>query len=94
MAERAKVPPWAMAVAAMLSIQLGAALSVGLIDAVGAAGTAWLRLTMGAAMYSSDARNSRDLIESADKALYWAKKNNRGSICFFRTIAHNSEKTA
>jgi inner membrane transporter RhtA len=51
MAERAEVPPWAMAVAAMLSIQLGAALSVGLIDAVGAAGTAWLRLTMGAAMF-------------------------------------------
>jgi inner membrane transporter RhtA len=45
------VPPWAMAVAAMLSIQLGAALSVNLIDTVGAAGTAWLRLTMGAVIF-------------------------------------------
>jgi diguanylate cyclase (GGDEF)-like protein len=53
-----------------------------------------VKVTMGAAMYSSDARNSRDLIESADKALYWAKKNSRGSICFYRTIAHNVEKSA
>lgn len=37
-----------MAVAAMLSIQLGSALSVDMIAAVGPAGTAWLRLSLGA----------------------------------------------
>jgi len=49
-------------------------------------------VTMGVAMYSSDALNGRDLIEAADKALYWAKKNNRGDICFYKNIAHRMEK--
>lgn len=44
----AAVPAWALAVTAMLSVQLGSALSVGLVDAVGPAGTAWLRLSAGA----------------------------------------------
>ena len=35
----------------MLSVQLGSALSVPLIDTVGAAGTAWLRLTFGALVF-------------------------------------------
>jgi inner membrane transporter RhtA len=35
----------------MLSVQLGSALSVGLISEVGAAGTAWLRLSMGALIF-------------------------------------------
>ncbi len=42
------VPPWGLAVTAILSVQLGSALSVNLIEAVGPAGTAWLRLSMGA----------------------------------------------
>ncbi|WP_035764938.1 EamA family transporter [Arthrobacter sp. H20] len=42
------VPPWGLAVTAMLSVQLGSALSVDLIGTVGAGGTAWLRLSMGA----------------------------------------------
>ena len=42
------LPPWALAVTAMLSVQLGSALSVDLIAVVGAAGTAWLRLSLGA----------------------------------------------
>jgi inner membrane transporter RhtA len=42
------VPPWGLAVTAILSVQLGSALSVGLIEDVGPAGTAWLRLSMGA----------------------------------------------
>lgn len=42
------VPPWGLAVTAILSVQLGSALSVDLISAVGPAGTAWLRLSMGA----------------------------------------------
>jgi len=41
-------PAWSLAVVAMLSVQLGAAISVHLFDAVGVAGTAWLRLTLGA----------------------------------------------
>lgn len=45
---RMPVPPWGLAVTAILSVQLGSALSVNLIDTVGAAGTAWLRLSMGA----------------------------------------------
>jgi inner membrane transporter RhtA len=45
------LPPWSLAVAAMLSVQLGSALSVGLISTVGPAGTAWLRLTMGALIF-------------------------------------------
>lgn len=45
------VPPWTLAVGAMLSVQLGSALSVPLIDTVGAAGTAWLRLTAGALVF-------------------------------------------
>lgn len=35
-------PPWSLAVVAMLSVQLSAARSMGLIAEVGAAGTAWL----------------------------------------------------
>jgi inner membrane transporter RhtA len=45
------VPPWGLALAAMLSVQLGSALSVGLISTVGPAGTAWLRLSMGALIF-------------------------------------------
>lgn len=42
------VPPWGLAVVAMLTVQLGSALSVGLVSSIGPAGTAWLRLTAGA----------------------------------------------
>lgn len=52
----AGVPPWGLAVAAMLSVQLGSALSVGLIATVGAAGTAWLRLSIGAIIFLALAR--------------------------------------
>lgn len=45
------VPPWSLALGAMLSVQLGSALSVPLIDTIGAAGTAWLRLTAGALLF-------------------------------------------
>jgi inner membrane transporter RhtA len=43
-----RAPAWSLAVVAMLSVQLGAAISVGLFDDVGVAGTAWLRITIGA----------------------------------------------
>lgn len=50
------LPPWGLTIVAMFSVQLGSALSVGLIDEVGAAGTAWLRLTMGALLFLLIAR--------------------------------------
>lgn len=37
-----------LTVTAMLSVQLGAAISVGLFDEIGVGGTAWLRITLGA----------------------------------------------
>ena len=43
-----RAPAWSLAVVAMLSVQLGAAISVGLFDEIGVAGTAWLRITLGA----------------------------------------------
>lgn len=51
MTSRAAVPPWGLAVAAMFSVQLGSALSVHLISTAGPAGTAWLRLSMGALIF-------------------------------------------
>lgn len=51
-----RVPPWALAITAMLSVQLSAALSVGMFPLVGTAGTAWLRLTAGAVIFLLIAR--------------------------------------
>jgi inner membrane transporter RhtA len=50
------VPPWALAVTAMLSVQLSSALAIPLISTVGPAGTAWLRLSMGAVIFLALAR--------------------------------------
>jgi inner membrane transporter RhtA len=50
------VPAWTLAVTAMFSVQLGQALSMPLIEKVGAAGTAWLRLTAGALIFLAVAR--------------------------------------
>ncbi|GIW04634.1 MAG: hypothetical protein KatS3mg059_1254 [Thermomicrobiales bacterium] len=55
-APRVPVPPWGLAVGAMLSVQLGSALSVNLMSAIGPAGTAWLRLSMGALLLLALAR--------------------------------------
>ncbi|MFP7833730.1 EamA family transporter [Marisediminicola sp. LYQ134] len=52
------IPPWALAIAAISSVQLGSALSVGVIDAVGPAGTAWLRLSIGALVFIAIVRPS------------------------------------
>lgn len=59
-------PPWSMAVAAMLLIQLCNALSVGLIAEVGATGTAWLRLSMGALVLILIARPPLRSLRRAD----------------------------
>lgn len=50
------IPPWTLAVTAMLSVQLGSALSIGLIHDVGPAGTAWLRLSIGGLFFLAVAR--------------------------------------
>ncbi|MDR8018137.1 EamA family transporter [Nesterenkonia aerolata] len=62
------LPPWTMAVSAMLLIQLSAALSVGLIEQVGPAGAAWLRLTMGAVIFVLIARPPLRWIRRKDVA--------------------------
>ncbi len=64
--ELGAVPPWTLAVVAMLSIQLGSALSVSLIDDVGSAGTAWLRLTAGAVILLALARPRLRDVRRAD----------------------------
>lgn len=51
-----RVPAWTLAVAAMLSVQVGAAISVDLFDDIGVAGTAWLRLSLGAVGFMLIAR--------------------------------------
>src|SRR4051812_37115152 len=65
-AGRAGVPPWGLAVAAMLSVQLGSALSIPLISTVGAAGTAWLRLGLGALVFLVLARPPLGTVRGAD----------------------------
>ena len=53
-----RIPPWTLAVIAMLSIQSGAALSISLFDPIGPAGTAWLRMALGAIILLAIARPS------------------------------------
>lgn len=43
-----RAPAWMLAVVAMISVQLGAAISLGLFEEIGVAGTAWIRITIGA----------------------------------------------
>ncbi len=62
----ARVPAWSMAITAMLMIQVSNALSVGLIDAIGPAGTAWLRMCFGAVFLIVIARPSLRSIRRAD----------------------------
>lgn len=50
------VPPWSLALVSMFSVQLGSALSVPVMDTVGPAGVAWLRLTLGALIVFALAR--------------------------------------
>lgn len=49
--DRPRVPASGLAFGGMLSVQLGSALSVGLVTTVGPAGTAWLRLGVGAVVF-------------------------------------------
>ena len=59
-------PSWSLAVVAMLSVQLGAALSLGLMEVVGPGGTAWLRLTIAAVVFLVVARPPLRSIRRSD----------------------------
>ena len=61
-----RVPAWTLAVVAMFSIQMGSALSVSLFDDIGPAGTAWLRLILGAVILLIIVRPSLRTIRSKD----------------------------
>ncbi len=60
------MPPWSMAIAAMLTVQLSNALSLGVIERVGSAGTAWLRMCCGVAFLWLIARPSIRTIRLRD----------------------------
>lgn len=83
------VPPWTLAVGAMLSVQLGSALSVPLIDEVGAAGTAWLRLSLGGLVFLAVARPVWRSIRRQDLPALVALGVVSGlvTICFLAAIA-------
>jgi inner membrane transporter RhtA len=51
-----RVPAWSLAVVAMVTVQLGAALSTRLFDDVGPGGTAWLRLVAGGVIFAATVR--------------------------------------
>lgn len=83
-------PPWMWAGAAMLAVQLSSALSVGLIEQVGPAGTAWLRLSMGAIILLLIARPPLRLIRRRDVPVLLALGVATGlmSVAFLAAIDH------
>ena len=60
------VPPWGLALGSMFSVQLGSALSMPLIAAVGPAGTAWLRFSVGALIFLAVTRPPLRAIRARD----------------------------
>lgn len=54
--EHRTIPPWTLAIAAMLAVQLANALSVPVIAQVGPVGTAWLRMCCGVVLLALLAR--------------------------------------
>jgi inner membrane transporter RhtA len=84
------VPPWGLAVAAMLSVQLGSALSTDLMAAVGPAGTAWLRLSLGAIILLALARPPLRTLRRRDVPTLLALGIATGlmSIAFLAAIEH------
>jgi inner membrane transporter RhtA len=88
-ADSSVAPPWTLAIGAMLSVQLGSALSVPLIDQVGAAGTAWLRLSLGGLFFLAVARPAWRSIRRQDLPPLIALGVVSGltTICFLAAIA-------
>lgn len=60
------VPPWALALTGMFSVQLGSALSIPMINEIGPAGTAWLRMSAGAVILLVIARPNLRLVTKRD----------------------------
>lgn len=80
---RPPVAAWGMAVGAMVSVQLGSALSVPLSRSVGAGGVAWLRLTAGAVIFIAVARPTRSSLSRRSVAALVAL----GITTGFETVA-------
>lgn len=59
-------PAWSMAVTGMVSVQIGSALSVGLIDRYSAGGVAWMRLVAGTIIFWIIARPPLRAIRKKD----------------------------
>lgn len=74
----------------MLSVQLGSALSVPLVRTLGAAGLAWLRLTMGALVFIAIARPPLRSLQRSDTGLVVALGIVNGvvTIAFLGAIQH------
>ncbi len=66
------VPPWSLAIVAMLLIQVSNALSVTVVEVVGAAGTSWLRMCFGALFLLLIVRPSLRTLRRADLPLLLA----------------------
>jgi inner membrane transporter RhtA len=66
MGSKVEVPAWVMAVSAMVSIQVGAALSLPLASEIGAGGTSWLRLSFGGLIFYMIGRQSLRAISKSD----------------------------
>ncbi|MGO1610358.1 MAG: EamA family transporter [Agrococcus casei] len=64
------LPPWNLGVGSMLSIQLSLSLSVGIIEIVGPAGLAWLRLVISSMLFLLIARPT----------LRWLRSIRRGDV--------------
>lgn len=84
------VPAWSLAVGAMLSIQLGSALSMDMIAAVGPAGTGWLRLSLGALILLALVRPPLRTIRRRDVPTLLALGIATGlmSVAFLAAIEH------
>jgi inner membrane transporter RhtA len=82
-------PPAAvLAVAAMLSVQVGAAASTSLFDDVGPAGTAWLRLTWAAVFFVAVARPKLRALPASTLRVAVALGVTTGvmTVCFLQAI--------
>lgn len=85
---RPTVPAWTLAVGAMLSVQLGSALSLDVIGIIGPAGTAWLRLTIGAVVFVAITRPPLRTLRRADVPVIVGLGVTTGlqTICFLAAI--------
>jgi inner membrane transporter RhtA len=78
-----RVPAWSLAVVAMMSVQVGAALSVHLIPVVGVGGVAWLRLSAGAVIFLAISRPRIRGVARADRLAVLALGVATGLITVF-----------